>query len=933
MIGSVVGHYRILERIGAGGMGVVYRAHDAHLDREVALKLLSATGPIEAADRRRFRKEALALSRINHPNIATVYDFIAHEGVDVLVMEYIPGVTLSERVAAGPLAEPEILKLALQLAEGLAAAHAEGVVHRDLKPQNLRVTPDGRLKILDFGLARFARPPTGSTTTHTLSEDPLRPAGTLAYMAPELLRAEEPDARSDIYGAGAVLYQIATGAPPFTERRHAPLIASILYDQPLAPSATSPSISAGLDAIVLKALDKDPERRYQAARELLVDIRRLAVPGSVVTPPRPRRRTRRWVLAATLILVGALAWPLAHRWSRPAVAFQEREWVLIADLDASGVEPQTALAVRSALDIALQQSSYVNVLPRDRVFEALRRMRREDATRIDETLGLEICRREGVRLLFAGTIVRSGGAFQIALRALDAATGALVFGLDEHVERSQDLFTHLDSVARQVRRQLGESFARIQDSSRPLERVTTASLEAIEAYSAAVDATARGDVDAAQALLDVALARDPDFAMAHRLVARVRFTKGDRERELAHLSQAYALRDQVTTRERYFIIASYYTVQGRYEQALQNLEALVRLFPDDVAAHGHLAIAYRNVGDLKKAVAALRNALALTPNDGTVYADLALTLARRGDNQEATEVSNEAVRRGLDSQRLRWSWGMALFGLGDLAGAREQFVRMQQAGGGFANVAALYLTRLAIYEGRFGEAARDLEADIRADERQSLRSPELVRRYLLARIFVERGERARARAEVERVLATGEPEPVQATDLLRVGAVATSLGDPALARRALARLDRLRRTYPTSFNDGCYNNLAGEIALSERRPRDALAAFSLAYRQYPGGFSTRGLARAAEALEDWTRAAAEWTRFLHTAGEVLQDGFSAEVPLAELALGRVHHRLNDVEQARVHYERFLTAWRDADDLPVRRAALRERGDLQTGRVP
>lgn len=933
MIGSAIAHYQVLERIGAGGMGVVYRAHDAHLDRDVALKFLSASRPIEAVDRRRFRKEALALSRINHPNIATVYDFIEHEGADVLVMEYIPGVTLSDRVAAGPLAEPEILKLGLQLAEGLAAAHAEGVVHRDLKPHNLRVTPDGRLKILDFGLARLAHLPTGATTTHTLTDDPRRPAGTLAYMAPELLRAAEPDERSDIYSAGAVLHEIATGAPPFTERRQAQLIASILSDQPSPPSATSPSISAGLDTIVLKALDKDPERRYQSARELLVDIRRLAAPSVPAPAPPPPWPPRRLVLAAILVLVGALAWPLAHRWFRPAVAFQEREWVLIADLEASGVEAATATAVRSALDIALQQSSYVNVLPRDRVFEALSRMRREDAARIDEKLGLEVCRREGVRLLFAGSIVGSGGAFQIALRAVDAATGALVFGLDEHVARSQDLFPHLDSIARQVRQQLGESFARIQESSRPLERVTTSSLEAIKAYSTAVDAMARGDVDKARVLLDAALARDPDFAMAHRLIARVYLAKGDRERELAHLSQAYALLDKVTTRERYSIIASYCTVQGRYEQAVQNLEALVSLFPDDVAAHRDLAIAYRSVGDVEKAVAALRRTLALTANDGMVYADLALTLARRGENQEAIAVSKAAVGSGLDSPRIRWSWGMALFGLGDLAGAREQFGRMQQAGGGMANVAALYLTRVVIYEGRFGEAARDLEADIRADERQGLRSPTLVRRYLLARIFVERGEHAQARAEVERVLATGEPEAVQAADLFRVGAIAASLGHRALARRALARLDHLRRTYPTSFNDGCYGNLDGEIALSERRPSDAIAAFSFAHRQYPDGFSARGLARAAEALEDWTRAAAEWTRFLHAAGEVLQDGFSAEVPLAELALGRVYGRLNDVEQAKEHYERFLTAWRDADDLPVRRAARQEWSELQTGRAP
>src|SRR6185437_5034332 len=273
-IGQVLGHYRIVEQIGAGGMGVVYRAHDLQLDRDVALKVLPA-GTISATGARaRFHKEALALARLNHPHIATVHEFGSQDGVDYLVIEYIAGVTLNTKLLAGALSEQELMGLAVQLAQALEAAHEQGVVHRDLKPGNLRLSSQGQLKVLDFGLAKLARPLDASLATETLGQNQML-SGTLPYMSPEQVRGQNVDQRTDIWAAGAVMYEMATGQRPFPERHPPQLIDDILRQPPKPPTALKPGLPPGLEAIILKALDKDPERRYQTARELRVDLLRL----------------------------------------------------------------------------------------------------------------------------------------------------------------------------------------------------------------------------------------------------------------------------------------------------------------------------------------------------------------------------------------------------------------------------------------------------------------------------------------------------------------------------------------------------------------------------------------------------------------------------------------------------------------------------------
>src|ERR1700686_622376 len=320
-VGQLLGRYRILEKIGAGGMGVVFRAHDERLDRDVAIKTLPKLGEVTEPARRQFRREALSLAKITDPHVAMAFDFGHDNGTNYLVTEYVPGLTLDTKVAGRPLPEAEVLNLARQLASGLESAHSQGVIHRDLKPSNLKVTPDGRLKILDFGLAFVLKSANDLTATAPLSET-FSDAGTLPYMAPEQLKGQHPDARADLWSAGVVLYEMSTGRTPFKDLSGARLIGAILEQAPTPPREVNPKISEGLERVIMRALQKDPKERYQSAGDLRIYLANLATgTAPIYSQQSPASTWRRWlaiVVVAAGVLIGAGVWWLRHGMERAA---------------------------------------------------------------------------------------------------------------------------------------------------------------------------------------------------------------------------------------------------------------------------------------------------------------------------------------------------------------------------------------------------------------------------------------------------------------------------------------------------------------------------------------------------------------------------------------------------------------------------------------
>lgn len=914
-----LGHYRILEQIGSGGMGRVYRARDERLERHVALKVLPEAALADDTARRRFRREALALSRLNHPNIATIHDFDTLDGVDVLVMEHIPGASLDEVLKHGPLPEREVVRLGQQLADALAAAHDRNVIHRDLKPGNVRITPEGRLKVLDFGLARALQ---ADPDARTESITGPFVAGTLPYMAPEQVRGDPVDHRADIYAAGAVLYEMATGARVHGTLSGTPLIAAIVDTPAKPPSALNPAISAELNRIITKALDTDPHLRYQSARELAVDLERLSGPAKPVV--LARRRPRRAVAAAIALVAALAAWMAYRAWPRTTVPPDPKS-IVIADFENQTDDRQLSDAIRAGLTVQLEQSPYVSVLSRDQVFDALRRMQRADRLPDTET-ARELALRENVPILLAGRIQRRGGVTRIEARGIDARTEDVLFVEPVEFRREDEVFQSIDALARSVRRNLGESVAGIDQQAQPLARVTTGSFEALKHYSRGADELARGNADGALPLLQTALRVDPNFAMAHRLVARVYETLGNAEKEGEHLTRAYELRASLTDRERLHVEASYLRGHREYEKAVETLTALTNLYPRDAEARYELALAYRDTASMSMAIQELENVVSESPFVTVAYADLVLLLARVRDYERARVVYEEAARRGIAGPRLIWGHGMLLLGEGRTAEARADLTKLADQGDVFSGVARLYLATTDLYEGKMSLAVQELEAAILLDQKARNALPELKRRALLASIALLTGDARDARRHLHAALA-GHRADLPPDDLRRLGSLAASAGDLKTARDLLRRLDAARRTVGSAFLQSCYFNLAGEIALGESKPAEAIEAFRNAATQYARPASTTGLARAFAASGDWARARQEWTNALNWKGEILHEGFAAQWVLAHLELARTESRAGDAAAAARHYQMFLALWRDGDDLPARRAAAAEAATL------
>lgn len=929
LTGLTVSRFRIGERLGGGGMGEVYRARDSKLGRTVALKRMAPALRDDPASRRRFLHEAERTSRLNDSHIAAIYD-VLEQGQDILlVMEYVEGETLRQRLRR-PLTLQQFLEIAVQCAQALVAAHEHGIIHGDIKPENIMLTPAGQVKVLDLGLARHLPRSDRSSTMDRFTTL----AGTPAYMAPELLREEIPDGRADLFSLGVVFYEALAGRNPFLTGTFIATSERILHHHPTPVSLLNSHVPPALQAIVTRLLAKDPRQRFTSASELLAALLTLQPQShttSVCLTPLPLRR-RLWIRFASAFLVlamltFALRSPAIYRWLHPPV-LQPRSSVLIADFDNPGHEPVPDQALREALTISLQQSRYFNVYPRSRMYEALQLMQRGDATRIDENLAREICRRENVPLLLAGSIVRLGGSFQITLRALDPARDELLFAETSRPADTPALFAQMDALASRMRSRLGESLAGIRRNSRPLAQVTTHSLDALQLYSQAADLTAQGKPDEAPPLLRTALDLDPQFAMAHlRLGEYYGWIVGKNPQALAELTQAFQLRQNVSERERLLIEAAYFETRENYDRAGQSLRSLVGLYPDDPDAHYQLARQYYNLNQLPAAIAELRRALQLNPDSPPIHGRLALCLARNNQPQQALEAVEIARRRGLHSPYLPWSAGLARLALDDVSRAREQFLLLTRGSETERELGHYYLAIADLYQGKLHSAVPSLTAGVNTAPASS-RTLHLLDRGLLGHVFLLQANSPAASRMADQILAS-PPSALQTSDFTDAGLLFAEAGNLPRARYVLHRLDLIRRETPTAWNHSCFYGLEGAIALAAGHPVQAVVSLQVGVSRYPHPELHRNLARAYEQQHDWPRAIEQWQLFLARRGEILQNDFPPDLALAHLQLARALRRLNNISQARSHYQTFFSMWRQADDLPIRRLAAREFQQLTT----
>ena len=923
MIGTTLGHYRVLEKIGAGGMGVVYRAHDEQLDRDVALKVLPPGTLSDEASRKRIRKEALALSKLNHPNIATVHDFGTQEGVDYVVMEYIVGRTLEYQLHGKSLPESEVIRLGMQIAAALEEAGERGIVHRDLKPGNLMVTAKGQLKVLDFGLARPLHTEAGDLT---LSFTDLQSAtGTMPYMSPEQLREQEVDVRSDIWAAGAVLYEMATGHRAFSETQYPRLVDAILNRAPRRPTELNPEISPGLENIILRALEKEPARRYQSARELLIAQEQLQVSSrSVPGIPRPRipRRLRdpskKLLLAAgflALLLASWLGWRswVAHTSTRP------HPLVLIGEFENRTGEAVFDQTLQELIATALEQSHFVSILPRSRVQDALVRMERLPKTPIDETIGREICQREGLQALVLGSISRLGDRYVLLARA-ESPSGQNLASVQDVAPGAGQVLAQLDGIVQRLRTGLGESLASVKESSAPLAQVTSSSLEAVRYFTLGKQRLHAGDPRGAVSLMERAIQVDPSFAMAHEYLGVAYQNMSELDRSEDELRVAAQLSNRVTETERLKILGDYNLIIYNFDEACEDFRALVQLQPQDPAPYQGLGICYARKMDMDASLAQTQKGLEMQPRSVSVRYNLSRTYFMKGDKARAIEVAQEILRENpsyADAMRIV---GVTYELDGKFGEARRMFEGMIRSGGDGEVVGQSALADLALATGRYREARPHLEAGAVAADKQGDKLAAAREKIVLAELLFSTGSPGQA----VQVLSQIQPATADPTLILLLGRAYARLRQLGEAQKMLRMMTELSVKKPYPRLRSLQNALQAEVSLAEGKPAVAVEAAEKAdqFSDTTGALETLGRCYEAAARND--EAIRAYERLLARAPELAdsEDGptFHRVVEL-HYHLGTLYQKTGQTDLARTQLQTFLKAWSEADaNLEMRKDA-------------
>jgi eukaryotic-like serine/threonine-protein kinase len=943
--GSRLGEYRIVACIGAGGMGEVYRARDTRLNRDVAIKVLPSFLSADRDRLRRFEQEARAAAALNHPNILAVFQMGTHDSAPYMVSELLEGSTIREQVKRGALPLRKAIDYGVQVAQGLAAAHEKGIVHRDLKPENLFVTKDGRVKILDFGLAKLTqRAWTVDSKAPTISEltQPGAVVGTVGYMSPEQVRGKAADHRTDIFAFGAVLYEMLTGKRAFRNETAAETMSAILNEDPPAVSQTVPTAPAALQRVLQRCLEKNPEQRFQSASDLAFALEALSDSGSVSTETTVRRpaarRVQLWTAAALVVvaLAGATA---GYLYFHRAPKLTDRDSIVIADFANSTGDAVFDGALRQALSVELQQTPYLQLVSDRRVGQTLQLMEKPSDIKLTPAIAREVCQRANATTDIEGSIAALGSQYVLGLNAVACGTGETLAAEQVTADGKEKVIAALTSAASELRSKLGESSASLKRFDTPLDQVTTPSLEALQDWGLGTQAMKNGDLSSASSSFQRAVTLDPNFAVAYSALATVYSALGEETLSIEAAQKGYQLRDRVSDRER-FSIESYYDifVLGNLEKGIEVARTWVSLFPRDVSALGALAITYGWSGRSDEAQATNREILRIEPTTAT-YGSVAGGYIALGRLDEARATVREAESKHFDpSAYALWLYGIAFLRSDDEAMARQLSV-LKNEGPYTAPVVEFYT---AAYSGHLARA-RELARGAIASATQR-REPGFIpsMEATLAVVEALEGDAVDARNDLRNV---GDLSITRNFDVMGEAAMAEALSGEIARTQTLA--DDLNKRFPeaTIVQFGYLPAVRGLNEAHQGNAREAaedLSPMSSHERVIPldwvGPYLVPVYLRGEThlALHRPVEASADFQLIIDNAGIVQNCPIGA---LAHLGLGRAYaleaQSAKGAEadaaraKAKAAYQDFLSLWKDADpDVPVLKQAKAEYAKLQ-----